>query len=399
MNERANSIVSELLDLTEDLMSKMQLLLKQFPDYTEEQIQKIAEADPTSPARADYVTWLLRLHKKKLWDGSVEPVHDMLTRYNGIKRAADFVGQRDINQIKSVDELGQVLRANEQAGSHAQKAKKGAEKIAQKDDLALFRLTTPEACRKFAIGQGSTDQPEARWCTIAIDTAAGYLKNYGNVYTVLKDGHSYVQVEFRSNQAKTAQNQDISQGIAAEIAPLFNIPEFDEQWNKFKYKAAGWTVTDEHVVRQLQRLIKRWFSEQISGYSHPSTGAWVKPLAKSAREARNTLLEHMPKFFELFVSAIQEGDESILRQIGERRGGSNGLQVLYNEVYKLKHEMPVKLPPILQSYKTFEKTFHQLADEVTRSTYASLEPAAEKQPAPEAPQAPEASLEPPPAGA
>lgn len=368
MNTRSLEIVETLLDLREDLNSKMPVLLKQFTEFTEEQIRQMAQADPTGD-RADYITWLLRLARNKAWDGQPEPMRTQLARYHEIKKAADFTGKRDINQYKSLDELNQDLEANKMAGSKAQKAEKGAKVIKKAGNLTLMQMLTPEACRKFAIGKGSTDSPQTRWCTIAIETARNYLENYGPVYVVMKGSDPYVQIEFKSNQAKNIQDAEISPAVAKEIAPVFDDPTFDPVWSKYEYRPTGWSVNDGHIEKQLLRLIKRWYNEKLEGHTHPRTGEWVGPTAKTVGEARESLRLKLKSFFDLFANAVKTQDEQIIRQIGERHGSPGGLQAVYNAIYERHHPQEVALPPLLQDYAAMEGKFNELAAKYERENY------------------------------
>lgn len=362
-NTRTLEIVEALLDLNETLDSKMALLTQQFTEFPEEQIRQMAEADPTSPQRADYVMWLLRLRRQNAWDGQVEPIRTHLARYDEIKKAQDFTGKTDIGQYKKIDELVTDLEANKLAGSHAQKAATGAKRLSQSGDLSLFQMLTPDAARKFAIGQGSVPAPQTVWCFIALETAKDYINNKGGLFIVLKGPDSYVSVCFGSRpEAKNIRNKEITMPVAKEIAPLFDIPMFEKEWTQFQYRPTNWTVTDRHLEAQLLRLIKRWYNEKLEGHAHPRTGDWVLPTIQNAQEAREGLRTKLKSFFDLFITAIRAEDETIIRQFGERNGETNGLQALYNAIYE-SHNMAegAALPLLLQDFAAFNAKYDELA--------------------------------------
>lgn len=371
MNMRSLEIMETLLDLREDLNAKIPVLTQQFTEYTEADIRAMSAADPTSPERADYITWLLRLRRTGTWDGNTEPVRGLLTRFEEIKRArfTGYQGQKDINQFKSVEELAQTMEANKDAGSKKQKADTGAKKLTQDGSLTLFQMMTPEAARKFAIGKGTTDNPQTSWCTIAIETARNYIVQYGGLFVVMKGSDPYVQVCFGSPQAKDVRDHEINPQVAKEIAPVFDDPMFDRQWSTFEYRPTGWSVNDGHIEKQLLRLIKRWYNEKLEGHTHPRTGDWVGPTATTIAEARESLRGKLKSFFDLFAAAVAKQDEQIIRQIGERHGAPGGLQAMYNAVYERHHPQEVQLPPLLQDYGAMEAKFDELATRYERENY------------------------------
>lgn len=371
MNMRSLEIVETLLDLREDLNGKLPVLMQQFTEFPEEQIRQMAEADPTSPQRADYITWLLRLRRRNAWDGNPEPVRGLLTRFEEIKQArfTGYEGQKDINQFQSIDELAQTMEANKNAGSKKQKADTGAKKLTSGGGLTLFQMMTPEAARKFAIGKGTTDNPQTSWCTIAIETARNYIEQYGGLFVVMKGSDPYVQVCFGSPQAKDIRDHEISPAVAKEIAPVFDSPIFDKQWSTFEYRPTGWAVNDSHIEKQLLRLIKRWYNEKLEGHTHPRTGDWVPATAKTVGEARESLRAKLKSFFDLFATAVAKQDEQIIRQIGERHGAPGGLQAIYNAIYERRQPQAIQLPPLLQDYAAMEAKFNELAAKYERENY------------------------------
>jgi hypothetical protein len=377
-------IVEKLLDLVEDLGAKLPVLLKQFPEYSEAEIRAMAEADPSE--KANYLTWLLRLRRQGVWDGSEQPARDALTRFEEIKRGrfGGFNGKRDINQYKSLDELQQTLADNPTAGTRKERAQKGAKALKKEGDLALFQMLTPETASKFCIGRGTpgdTSTYDARWCTSAIETAQNYMENQGELYVVLKAGQPYVQVEFDEKQrqtnpqAKDAANQEINYSVATEIAPLFDDPMFDKIWAKYKPQRTGWTVRDEHIERKISQLISRWYKEKLKGHMHSEKGTWIAPSAATLAEVRASLTENMPQFFQLFATCLSDpsakDNEPVVRQLGEHTGSPAGVQALFNAVYDRRHpdETESALPPLLQNLETFMAKFNELANQHEKQAY------------------------------
>lgn len=369
MNTRSLTIVETLLDLHEDLNSRMAQLKQQFPEYTDDQILQMSQADPTSPQQADYITWLLRLRRRNAWDGSVEPVRSLLARFEEIKQARfnGYVGQRDIGQIESVDELAQLMEANKLAGTRKERAS-GTQVKAKEGDLTNIQMLTPEAAVKFSIGNGTPNQPEARWCTSSLGTARGYIVQ-GPLFVVMKGKSPYAQIHFASNQAKNLQNNDVNLTVAEEIAPLFSDPSFDRFWSTFQYRPAGWIVNDSHIKNRLMQLIKRWYSEKLEGYTNARTGEWIAPAATTLAEARESLRGKLKSFFDLFAAAVAKQDEQIIRQLGERHGAAGGLQAMFNFVFVLRNPQSVQLPPLLQDYGALEAMFDELAAKHEQESY------------------------------
>ena len=360
MNMRSLEIVEALLDLHETLKGKMALLIQQFPEYTAEQIEQMAEADPTSPRRADYITWLLRLRRQNAWDGTPEIVRPLLARFVEIKAAnwAGYEGERDISRFTSIDELNQALEANKNVATKKQKADTGAKKLKQEGDLTLWQMLNGLSARRFAVGKGTVNAPQTLWCTIAVDTAYNnYILPPGGLFTVTKAGEPYAQVCFGSPQAKNIQNRDISTELAKEIAPLFSDPMFDDRWSTYDYRPTGWEVNNSHIEKKLAGLIGRWYNEQLEGYH---TNEWIGPKAKTLIEARESLRKKLKSFFDLFVAAIANQDEQIIRQIGERHGSPGGIQALFNAVYERRHPQGAQLPPLLQDYAALEALYDKL---------------------------------------
>lgn len=129
----------------------MPYLLAQFPEHTEDSIRDLAQYDPSGQAK--YITWILKTLRDQ--GGGLTPeaganLRSALERFNRVKNYPAFQGKKDINQYTSFDELFTTLADAEQVMSHAERAKKGIEKVTTWKDYTLWRINTSAAAQKFA---------------------------------------------------------------------------------------------------------------------------------------------------------------------------------------------------------------------------------------------------------
>jgi len=200
----------ELADaLLEDLSSKMPVLLRQFPEFTEEDINALAEVDPTPTKK--YLTWLLRMSRKdRIEKDNFSTIIWALGKYDWLKNRADFDGERDINRYRTVDELVTAVEANS-------------------PQRMLNIPKKPEKCRgymcvfKFAKGEERllmAASAAVAWCTKLKEHATRYLSQ-GPVYLVTKNNEHYVLATHKGDHIHDIHDRPITDKVALEIAPLF----------------------------------------------------------------------------------------------------------------------------------------------------------------------------------
>jgi len=269
---KAESIVDRLL---EDLESKMSYLVKQF-DLPEETIRRVADIDPT-PEKT-YISWLLRRYASGLVaevaDGPT--LRDALLLFHNKKNRRGFVGSKDIMSYATVPDLLTMAAANQTDGM---------EVVRTHGDLQLRHVTTPDAARTLAIGLGkSFNERTTKWCTIALDMAAKYIKE-GPLYVVVKGTASYAQVHFPPHtqldsllQVKNAENLGINEAMAAELVPLFdNLPDAVKAWESWGMaraeaipgKKAFWRPNEVKRAKKLDAYRNIFISERWEGFSPP----------------------------------------------------------------------------------------------------------------------------------
>lgn len=322
------TIIESLADrllLSEDLNSKMPILRKQFPEYSEEDITAMSAADPTAPQAADYITWLLKMRKAGYWDGSAEVIRPHLQRFHAIKNAADFKpcpdvpmqgnDHKNILKYTSPEALEKVLEFNRDAGNKAQKANKGVTPLAKSGDLSLLKIDNKDAAVKIAIGKGTNGSPETVWCTRNPETAQGFL-NDGPLFIVYKAGAPYVLTHIdlkrpSSSQCKIGNNSDITPAIAAELAPLFvsaPAPTAAQVTSLKTDDDSG--LTDSDIANQIVKTKYSFWSERLHGVL--ADGREFKKMTPEQIQPRWT--NALPRLREKILAHIQSGNLAVFER-------------------------------------------------------------------------------------
>ena len=384
---RAEDIVESLLGLTEDLQAKIPVLLRQFPNFTEQEINEFAQADPTSPARAEYITWICRMRRDGMWDGvgvgDFANMRDLLTRYHAVKKKPRFTqvnGKTDINQYNTVVELRQHVDAALKEDWDAAAAKAGTEVLNKIGPLLLLKITNFDAAKKVAIepgqaapdnadfndinqhaGTGEPGWPYACWCT----QRASHYPSYSNgpLYTIKKGKFPYAQISFAHPQMRDIKNQTISPDVTEEIKPLFLVPEFAF--------IGGTRLIDEAKLKnKCLTMIKGTISRALNGYIKQD-GTHVDPTATDRAAVIQSLIPKVPRFYGLFVEIaknwnhpVDTRDELIKREIkADNRGRSYG-EAEPLAAYIRENLAAETVPPVLQSLEAFTAMFTELLDNV-----------------------------------
>lgn len=371
---QAEALAMQMLDLTEDLESKMPHLLRQFADIGERVIRQIADIDPTT--QKAYITWLLhryRVEPEAIPIDNPAELRDALHLFDQKKNRHGFVGQRDIMAFKTVAEFLEAVEANRTDGM---------EVINHRGAYKLYNVTTGRAARKLAIGLGrSFNQKQTTWCTVAEETAEGYIAD-GPLLVVTNGNDSYVQAHFPtdagSSQVRNAHNSEISEAVGIEIAPVCNVPIVHAAFKArgLVFKPSGWMIDPDKMEKALEDYRKAFFSERWEGFDAnckkcgttgrvdgqecedcggegiihfgPYTNAACLqchgtrevdgencPACVEVIEQR--WLRRRPLFLEIFNRAIEEDNQKVLFRIATKHPEPRGIQALFNGIYLLAH--------------------------------------------------------------
>lgn len=215
MNNILKEALEELKNLEEDyLVEDIASVRKQYPNLNDDEFYNILKLDPTYKDGIDsvgtYGKWLLNLYNKNRSSSfdTIFPsnITDLLKEFDENKKYFP-VEYRDINRIKSIKELEDILEANDIVLSDSQKNRKIRSKIKKTDvtkdaiyfgkfgDFDIYSPKTYEASCK--LGQGTT------WCT-ATNSDDYYFNDYttdGPLYILIntKDKSKKYQIHFPSN--------------------------------------------------------------------------------------------------------------------------------------------------------------------------------------------------------
>ncbi len=204
---RAQDVADALL---EDLESKLPVLMKQFPEFTQYDIADLANgADPTPQKK--YITWLLRMSRKqRIWRNDFASVASALRSYDWQRNRDDFEGERDINRYKTLAELFAV------AQKHNPQRTLGIDKepVLCRGPLCVFKFEKGEERLLMRCSA------PVEWCTKEMQHAARYLKA-GPVYLVTKNNERYVLATHKGDHIHNIHDAPISKKMALEVAPLF----------------------------------------------------------------------------------------------------------------------------------------------------------------------------------
>lgn len=329
----------------EDLNSRMPHLLRQFPEYGEDFIRQVAQADPTGP-RATYVTWLLRMLRAGEWEVTDAPdMLNWLLEYDRLKQLTTFPDETNIDLIQSVEDgdssLISIVSRNRELKSSAdaakQRAETGARNLNEVGVYSLWAVTTPEAATKFGRGKGGLEAPTTVWCTKNAKTALDYL-SAGPLYVVVKEGDSYVQFHFQRQEAKDARNLPLQAAQGLEIGPVCAVLAAEFEAAGFTYKPGGYFLSDEDIARYLERSMKpKFIAQRYNGFH--KNGIWQEPVKDVAvledRWARASVY-----FRQTLVTARETNDIELIKKAGHREPEATSLQAIYNGVYEHAHPQP-----------------------------------------------------------
>lgn len=198
----------------------MPYLLAQFPEHTEDSIRDLAQYDPSGQAK--YITWILKTLRDQGGGLTAEAganLRSALERFNRVKNYPAFQGKKDINQYTSFDELFTTLAQAEDVLSHAERAKKGTEKVTTWKDYTLWRINTAAAAKKFA--QNSSlcfcDEPHATNYTVS---QPGQPRTGPPLFGVTKGDQKVAALHPNSQQYHDMRNQQVSGELRRAVLHL-----------------------------------------------------------------------------------------------------------------------------------------------------------------------------------
>lgn len=406
---RAVDIVKTLLDICEDLNTRLPGLLNRFSSrFSEEQIRQIAEADPTAGTSCEYTEWLLDRQLSGGYDSAnADKMKDILTKYHSLKqkpklkqRFVSLGGHLSIGEYKNATELTQHVELAFVPDFDENEVRAGTRPITKIGDLSLFEVTNFEAARKIAIAPGDPHAqedfghfkshagtrapgwPYTAWCTQFLNHYNIYAD--APLYVVKKGNLPYAQVSIGHKQILDIKDDPMSDDALRTVAPILAIPELEADWHNkgFVYgnPVSGWKATDATVKIQLKKLVSRWMLQQTLGYNDKD-GKRVEPVTKDKAVACESFHTHyLQNMFNVFNEAMANPDavnaqgnytnHRILTLIATKIDAKppEGIQKFYNYIYLLSHEAPpletISLPDSLRSYAAFEEMFNDIVDDL-----------------------------------
>ena len=235
--------------IAESLETRMTFLLNKYKNETEQSINQISLADPTSEKK--YIDWILNLKTKNSvrFPEDANKIKDTLTKFMNLSKKGKWEGSKNINDYKTYGELSQTIKdqedvttmqpiPKEQGGQHYE----GMDKIKELGDLSLWRITDLETIVHLA--------KDTEWCVREESYAKEYLKK-GPLYIIIQTvagkhwsnlagdyeepdrEEPYVLIHFETAQIKNVLDDPINKKLAQEIYPL--IQNAFKQF-KFNYK-------------------------------------------------------------------------------------------------------------------------------------------------------------------
>jgi hypothetical protein len=281
----AHELVETLL---EDLEAKLPHLLRQFPEFGQERIAQIAQADPTTSKT--YITWLLRQTQA----GNIEPeedaetLRDTLAQFDQFKRRNNWQGERDINRYQAAADLyDQVERYHQQnpqgrPGQGQQNPQGIGREVGRSGPYRMYEISTPEQAMQAAQGTA--------WCVSGRETARRYLGR-GTLHMLTKNGRPYVLIDLSTGQARNTHDRTIDAQVVAEIAPFtqqvgqqLNDPRLDRALEPQDFRPE---LKREALRRRLhlyQKTRELFITEQTKGFID-SRGQRHPPTTKANAEA------------------------------------------------------------------------------------------------------------------
>jgi hypothetical protein len=236
------AMLGEYFVLTEDRIDD---LIKRYPDarLNRQMIDSWMEFDPTRNKK--YMPWivsqvgtgLLKLPEQG------ERLHDDLMTFERMLVIPAYDGPRDIQQIKSHDELNELMSKHGQLKSKTQadKEKKmaGQQSLARVGKYEVLKITDSDTLNHWGWRAYSYPDPnpnwtgkpvspsdykpddisDRKWCIRWPRYAISYLQG-GPFHLVLKNGGPYVGIVWHKEECQNLKNEGISTAVAEEIYPV-----------------------------------------------------------------------------------------------------------------------------------------------------------------------------------
>jgi hypothetical protein len=236
------ALLGEYFVLTEDRIDD---LIARYPDakLNRHVIDSWMEFDPTRNKK--YMPWivnqvgtgLLKLPEQG------ERLYDDLMTFVRLLAIPAYTGPRDIYQVKSHDELNELMSQHGQLKSKtkSEKDKKmaGQQSLAQVGIYEVIKITNADTLNHWGWRAYSYPTPnpnwtgkpvspsdykpddisDRKWCIRWPRFAENYLAG-GPFYLVLKNGGPYVGIVWHKGECQSLKNEGISTAVAEEIYPV-----------------------------------------------------------------------------------------------------------------------------------------------------------------------------------
>jgi hypothetical protein len=180
-------------------------MLKGHPSEEARRLLEAAiQADPTSGQI--YVSWVLGEFRAGVISlpENAPAVRDLLTRWEEVKGADTFTGDRDINRYSYYGLRRLVERPplrQSQRQREKQTKQQGVETVYEAGRYRIVKVITPAAAMALARG--------TRWCTHRLMNAEEYLE-YGPLYMVFRDGVRFAQIHLWAGEMKDERDARIA---------------------------------------------------------------------------------------------------------------------------------------------------------------------------------------------
>jgi len=176
-----------------------------------------------------YVPWLLKQIKQKnirLPEDS-DRVIETLSEFDKYRQRLPY---SDISQYRTIHDLeeaiDELLERDDTRAAEKERAilSHGVEKYRESANYSIYEITTKDACLHFAAG--------TRWCISDSEVASGYLKDYGELYTIFrKKGDNLIKYGLYTPDFRQVTDlRDKSLEVDEELAILMEPDESQREW-------------------------------------------------------------------------------------------------------------------------------------------------------------------------
>ena len=221
--KRLNEDVNKLL--LEDIDAVKKVFMNRFPDMSEEEFDEIIKLDPTykegSNSVGKYGKWLLGLYKKdNPLEYDAELIYNVLNVYDNYKNDRKKEIEKDINKIKSINDLHDAVNSAGEAELSARQQER--EKRNSKDIKKVFGDNKWEIWVPQSFAGSCTLGKGTNWCT-AYSENDSYYKQYtskGPLYIFISKQNPkekyQLHVETKSFMDKDDKSADLEDVLSTD---------------------------------------------------------------------------------------------------------------------------------------------------------------------------------------